>query len=192
MYTCIIKRWFSTTISVNTTRLRSITSHTCCMKSFVQFIFGMTSLLLSTSAIAQRASSTLTTTRTMPKTAIAMSVTPVVAPVAAPVVEVAPAEVKDFKGTVVDELGEPLAGVVVSVVAGKNQFSNATTTNSEGEYLLHTTNASPVLLVSYAGYQEIQQQATYAHPITFQLEAIDGYERQLKKKVKAAEKAWQK
>ena len=108
--------------------------------------------------------------------------------------EAAPLEVRDFKGIVVDELGEPLAGVVVSVVSGKNQFSAATTTttNSEGEYLVHSTNVAPVLMVSYAGYQDIQQQATYAHPITFQLEAIDGYERQLKKKVKAAEKAWHK
>jgi nucleoid-associated protein YgaU len=130
----------------------------------------------------------------MPKTVIAMSTTSVAMPSPAPVVEAAPVEVKDFKGTVVDELGEPLAGVVVSVVSAKNQFSAATTTttNSEGEYLLRTTNASPVLQVSYAGYEDIRQQATYARPITFQLQAIDNYERRLKKKVKAAEKAWQK
>lgn len=166
------------------------------MKSFVQFIFGMTSFFLSTAAVAQNAVGTPTNTRTMPKTAIAMSsVTPTAAtPTPALLVEAAPLEVKDFRGTVVDELGEPLAGVVVSVVSAKNQFSAATTTttNSEGEYLLRTTNASPVLLVSYAGYEDIQQQATYARPITFQLEAIDNYERQLKKKVKAAEKAWHK
>ncbi|WP_277227217.1 carboxypeptidase regulatory-like domain-containing protein [Hymenobacter sp. YC55] len=156
----------------------------------------MTSLLLSTAAVAQSAAGTSTNTRTMPKTAIAMSTAaPIVAtPSPAPVVEGAPVEVKEFRGTVVDDLGEPLAGVVVSIVSAKNQFSAATTTttNSEGEYLLRTTNASPVLLVSYAGYEDIQQQATYARPITFQLEAIDNYERQLKKKVKAAEKAWHK
>lgn len=164
------------------------------MKSFVQFIFGMTSFFLSTTAIAQSATSTPTNTRTMPKTVIAMSATPVAMPSPAPAVAAAPLEVKDFKGTVVDELGEPLAGVVVSVVSAKNQFSAATTTttNSEGEYLLRTTNAAPVLQVSYAGYEDIQQQATYARPITFQLQAIDNYERQLKKKVKAAEKAWHK
>lgn len=89
-------------------------------------------------------------------------------------------------------MGEPLAGVVVSIISGKNQYSITTTTNAEGEYLLQTTNAAPMLLVSYAGYQDVQQQATYAHPITFQLEPVDNYERQLKKKAKAAEKAWHK
>ncbi len=124
--------------------------------------------------------------------AIAMSIAPVPTPSAAPIKEDVPLEVKNFKGTVIDELGEPLAGVVVSVVASKNQFSLATTTNAEGEYLLQTTAASPVLLVSYAGYEDVQQQAMPARPITFQLQPIDGYERQLKKRVKAAEKAWQK
>ena len=128
----------------------------------------------------------------MPKTVIAMSSTPVATPSVAPVTEAASVEVKDFKGVVVDDLGEPLAGVVVSVVSGKNQFSSATTTNAEGEYLLQTTSAAPVLLVSYAGYKDVQQQATYAGPITFQLESIDGYERKLKRRAKAAEKAWQK
>ncbi len=91
-----------------------------------------------------------------------------------------------------DDLGEPLAGVVVSVVVDKNQFSTVTTTNSEGEYLIQTKVESPLLLVSYAGYQEIQQRATYAQPLTFQLESIDNYERQLKKRTKASQKAWNK
>ncbi|HEX8429379.1 carboxypeptidase regulatory-like domain-containing protein [Hymenobacter sp.] len=147
---------------------------------------------MSTTAIAQRATSTTSNARTLPKTAIAMSSTPALTPSSAPVVEAAPLEVKAFKGAVVDEMGEPLAGVVVSIISGKNQYSITTTTNAEGEYLLQTTNAAPMLLVSYAGYQDVQQQATYAHPITFQLEPVDNYERQLKKKAKAAEKAWHK
>ncbi|WP_206980092.1 carboxypeptidase-like regulatory domain-containing protein [Hymenobacter telluris] len=99
-------------------------------------------------------------------------------------------EAKDFKGTVVDELGEPLAGAVVSVIAGNNQFSTTTTTNAEGEYVITSTSTSPVLLVTYAGCNDIQQKAVYGHPITFQMEFIDNYERKLKKQTKTAEKAW--
>ena len=99
-------------------------------------------------------------------------------------------ESKDFKGTVVDELGEPLAGAVVSVIAGNNQFSTTTTTNAEGEYVITSTTTAPILLVTYAGCNDIQQKAVYGHPITFQMEFIDNYERKLKKQGKTAEKAW--
>ncbi len=156
----------------------------------------MTSLLLSTAAVAQ--GTTVSKDRTLPKTVVAMNSPATIASTPAPATtgttsEAATlAEAKSFKGVVVDDLGEPLAGVVVSVVVDKNQFSTVTTTNSEGEYLIQTKVESPLLLVSYAGYQEIQQRATYAQPLTFQLESIDNYERQLKKRTKASQKAWNK
>ncbi|UOG76721.1 carboxypeptidase-like regulatory domain-containing protein [Hymenobacter tibetensis] len=165
----------------------------------------MTSLLLSTAAVAQNASNAVAKTRALPKSVVAMNApitvnqavaAPLPATQATASAEAAEpaesAEAKYFKGTVVDELGEPLAGVVVSVVTGKDHFSVTTTTNAEGEYLLQTNVLSPLLLVSYAGYEEIQQRATYAKPLTFQLESIENYDRQLKKRVKSAEKAWHK
>lgn len=166
------------------------------MKSFVHFLFGMTSLLLSTAAVAQNSSNAVSKSHTLPKSVVAMNA-PVVSQPAATTLPAttevaAPAEAKFFKGTVVDDLGEPLAGVVVSVITGKDHFSVTTTTNADGEYLLQTNVVSPLLLVSYAGYEEIQQRATYAQPLTFQLESIENYDRRLKKRVKSAEKAWHK
>lgn len=146
---------------------------------------GATSLFLSTAAMAQQTAS-LSSDRTLPKSTLAMNTR--TAPSLDAKAEVL--EAKDFKGTVVDELGEPLAGAVVSVIAGNNQFSTTTTTNAEGEYVINSTSTSPVLLVTYAGCNDIQQKAVYGHPITFQMEFIDNYERKLKKQTKTAEKAW--
>lgn len=150
-------------------------------------ILGATSLFLSTAAIAQQPMPT-SSGKALPKNMLAMNTLPFAKPEAKAEV----LEAKDFKGMVVDELGEPLAGAVVSIIAGSNQFSATTTTNSAGEYAITSTSTSPVLLVTYAGCNDIQQKAVYGHPITFQMEFIDNYERKLKKQTKTAEKAWRK
>jgi len=169
------------------------------MQLSVLLTLGATSLFLSTAAIAQRPASAGSKTKALSKNLVALntaagSATPGAAaeptgavPAAVPK-EVAVA--KEFKGTVVNEMGKPLAGAVVSIISGNNQFSTIATTNAAGEYLIYSRAASPMLLVSYAGYIDIQQRATYAHPITFQLEAINNYNQQLKKQTKSADKAW--
>ncbi|MBC8084178.1 MAG: carboxypeptidase regulatory-like domain-containing protein [Hymenobacter sp.] len=158
------------------------------MKNLPLFLLGTICLLLSTASVAQRATGAAPKGRTLPKSVIAVNVAPV-APVRTAEIVAAPLEIKDFTGVVVNAEGKPLAGAVVSIASDKSQAS-ITTTNADGEYLLHSTASAPLLLVSYAGYVEIQQQATYARPITFQLEPIANYERELKKKSKAAGKAW--
>lgn len=155
------------------------------MQLSLLFTLGATSLFLSTAAMAQQTAST-SYGKALSKNMLAMNtVAPAKLESKAEVLEA-----KAFKGTVVDELGEPLAGAVVSVIAGNNQFSTTTTTNADGEYVITSTNTSPVLLVTYAGCNDIQQKAVYGHPITFQMEFIDNYERKLKKQTKTAEKAW--
>lgn len=160
------------------------------MQFSVLFTLGAASVFLSTATIAQRAGSPAAIGKALSGT-VAMSMTAVPALPPAPAGQM-PAATKEFRGTVVDEVGEPLAGAVVSVVAGKNQFSVTTTTNAEGEYVISSSHASPMLLVTYAGYTDVQQTATSAHPITFQLEAISNYDRQLKKQAKSADKGRRK
>ena len=136
--------------------------------------------------MAQRTAGPVSNNNMLPSSAVAMNVAPT------SVITPASAEAKEFKGMVVDELGDPLAGAVVSVVVGNNQFSVTTTTNAAGEYTISTTSASPLLLVTYAGCVDTRQKATYAHPLTFQLEEIRDYDRQLKKQAKKGEKTWSK
>ena len=92
-------------------------------------------------------------------------------------------------GTVVNEAGNPLAGVTVTLVQDPNQSS---ITNSAGGYILHSKTDSPVLRVSYAGYQELQVSAGGSEPLRVQLAALNNYERALKKRSKAADKAYRK
>lgn len=147
---------------------------------------GATSLFLSTITMAQQPTAAAGTG--LSKSLLALNTLTAPKPEAKAGVETQ--EKKDFKGMVVDELGEPLAGAVVSVIAGGNQFSATTTTNAEGEYVINSTSTSPVLLVTYAGCNDIQQKAVYGHPTTFQMEFIDNYERKLKKQTKSSGKAW--
>ncbi|TGE08652.1 carboxypeptidase-like regulatory domain-containing protein [Hymenobacter fodinae] len=95
--------------------------------------------------------------------------------------------IKVLTGTVFNDMGEPLAGANVTVVGDKN---NTITTNSVGGYVLRTTAAQPVLRITYAGYKDLEQTVNPLHPTSFTLEAVANYKRDLKKRSKAAEKAY--
>jgi hypothetical protein len=89
-------------------------------------------------------------------------------------------------GTVLNEQGMPLAGAVVLVAS---DHSSATSTNAEGQYVIRSAVAEPVLRVSYVGYQDAEYPSHAGQPVTFTLEPVDNYSRQFKKQSKAAQKA---
>lgn len=111
---------------------------------------------------------------------------PVIAPATA---DIKPAEPTNLTGTVVDEAGKPLAGVTVSLVGVPAESS---ITNSAGGFLLRSALPSPVLRVSYAGYEQQEVATKGATPMAIQLNELPNYERQRKKREKAAEKAYRK
>jgi hypothetical protein len=94
---------------------------------------------------------------------------------------------KVLTGYVLNEEGEPLAGATVISEKG-----DIITTNADGQFVIQSTAATPVLRVSYAGYQELQMPINTLQPTTFRLDPIEDYERQLKKRSKAATKAYRK
>lgn len=93
--------------------------------------------------------------------------------------------VKVLTGYVLNEEGEPLAGATVISEKGE-----VITTNADGQFMIQSTAATPVLRASYAGYQEMQIPINTMHPTTFRLDPIEHYQKQLKKQSKAANKAW--
>ncbi|RSK47139.1 carboxypeptidase-like regulatory domain-containing protein [Hymenobacter rigui] len=101
--------------------------------------------------------------------------------------EVAKPEKKILAGNVVDEWGNPLMGATV-MVAGDQLHS--VSTNSSGDYLLPVAGPAPVVRVSFAGYQDAECIARGPADLLFKLEPIEGYKRDLKKRSKAAVKAW--
>jgi hypothetical protein len=112
------------------------------------------------------------------------------APAATPIAaDSKPAEPTNLTGTVVDETGKPLAGVTVSLVGAPQESS---ITNSAGGFLLRSALPSPVLRVSYAGYEQQEVATKGATPMAIQLNKLPNYERQRKKREKAAEKAYRK
>ncbi|GAB2780836.1 hypothetical protein HNQ93_001304 [Hymenobacter luteus] len=94
---------------------------------------------------------------------------------------------RTLTGSVVDEWGKPLMGATVMVVGEKE---HSVSTNSEGNYLLPTTAATPVIQVSFAGYQSAERVVRGPADLLFKLEPVQGYKRDLKKRSKAATKAW--
>ncbi|WP_226173921.1 carboxypeptidase-like regulatory domain-containing protein [Hymenobacter lucidus] len=93
--------------------------------------------------------------------------------------------VKTLTGYVLNEEGEPLAGATIISEKGE-----VITTNADGQFMIQSVAATPVLRASYAGYQELQLPINTMQPTTFRLDPIENYERQLKKQSKAANKAW--
>jgi hypothetical protein len=97
--------------------------------------------------------------------------------------------IRTLTGAVFNELGEPLAGATVTVVGEKNA---SIITNSIGGYVLRTNATPPVLRVTYAGYKELEQTVSATQPTSFTLEPVANYKRNLKKRSKAAVKAYKK
>ncbi|GAA3996712.1 hypothetical protein GCM10022408_04170 [Hymenobacter fastidiosus] len=99
--------------------------------------------------------------------------------------------VRYITGKVLNLDGRPLAGATVTVglLSGKSQTGIA---NSHGEVLVQTTEPALTAAVSYAGYQAEQQKLEGAQPFRFALKAIPGYRKDLKKRSKAAVKAFRK
>ncbi|WP_324671021.1 carboxypeptidase-like regulatory domain-containing protein [Hymenobacter sp. GOD-10R] len=96
-------------------------------------------------------------------------------------------EPREVTGTVLNNMGQPLAGASVTVVGEKN---GAVSTNSAGGFVIRTAAEKPMIHVSYAGYDEDEQQMLGTEPLTFSLNPINKYKKQLKKRSKAAQKAW--
>lgn len=92
-------------------------------------------------------------------------------------------------GQVLNDDGKPVAGAVVSVASERN---NEASTNSEGVYVLRSAALKPILRVNCAGYEESEQPGSYTTPAEFRLTAIPDYQRQLKKRGKAVERAYRK
>jgi|GEM_PF-6549334 len=113
---------------------------------------------------------------------VAEPVAPVTAPVAAP-------QPRTLMGTVLNEQGAPLAGAVVLITSDR---SSATSTNAEGQYVIHSTATEPVLKVTYAGYKDVEFTPREEQPVTFTLEPISDYARQFKKQNKAIQKAYKR
>ena len=88
-------------------------------------------------------------------------------------------------GNVVDEWGNPLVGATVMVVG--DQLHSATT-NASGDYLLSTTGETPLLRVSFAGYEDAERVAHGPADLLFKLDPIQDYRRDLKKRTKEAKR----
>lgn len=104
-------------------------------------------------------------------------------------VETAKPVKKTLAGNVVDEWGNPLMGATVMVLGDQ---LHSVSTNSAGDYLLPATGAAPVVRVSFAGYQDAERVARGPADLLFKLEPIEDYKRNLKKRSKAATKAWKR
>ena len=109
-------------------------------------------------------------------------------PVALPAEAAKPVK-KTLVGNVVDEWGNPLMGATVMVVGDQ---LHSVSTNSAGDYLLPATGTAPVVRVSFAGYQDAERIARGPADLLFKLEPIEDYKRDLKKRSKAATKAWKR
>ncbi|MFD2787587.1 carboxypeptidase regulatory-like domain-containing protein [Hymenobacter rubripertinctus] len=95
--------------------------------------------------------------------------------------------VKMLAGNVVDEWGNPLRGATVMVLGDQ---LHSVSTNSTGDYLLPAPGAAPVIRVSFAGYQDAERIARGPADLLFKLDPVQDYKRDLKKRTKAAAKAW--
>lgn len=106
---------------------------------------------------------------------------------AAPPASPARPEKKILAGNVVDEWGNALKGATVMVVG---EQLHSVSTNSAGDYLLPVTATAPLLRVSFAGYQDAERVARGPADLLFKMEPVAGYRKDLKKRTKAAAKAW--
>lgn len=134
---------------------------------------------------------------TIPSTAVAQHLPDATPDALAKAVQLPPAQPQSaalgkatprtLTGNVVDEWGKPLMGATVVVLGEKER---SVSTNSEGNYLLPTTAVTPVIQVSFAGYQDAERAVHGPADLLFKLEPVAGYKRDLKKRSKAATKAW--
>ncbi|WP_187309618.1 carboxypeptidase-like regulatory domain-containing protein [Hymenobacter sp. BT188] len=164
------------------------------MKLSFLFLSSLLYLLLPISGVAQTGKSASSVpvsrqaTKSQPTTTQAPTVTPAATDMK-PAEVIKPAEPANLTGTVVDETGKALAGVTVSLVGAPQESS---ITNSAGGFLLRSLLPSPVLRVSYAGYEQQEVATKGAAPMAIQLNKLPNYERQRKQREKAAEKAYRK
>ncbi|WP_133273277.1 carboxypeptidase-like regulatory domain-containing protein [Hymenobacter radiodurans] len=94
-----------------------------------------------------------------------------------------------FTGTVLGAWNDPLAGAIITVISDPKEGG---ITNSSGGYMIKSTSTSLSLRVTYAGYQDALVEVNDTSPLLVQMTPIDHYERQVKKNLKAAEKAYRK
>ncbi|RYU82415.1 carboxypeptidase-like regulatory domain-containing protein [Hymenobacter persicinus] len=92
-----------------------------------------------------------------------------------------------YTGKVLNEKGQPLAGALVASGPNKDQI---TVTNADGVYLLPAKAPVALLRVTYAGYEDAELSVVNIQAVTFNLEPVDHYRRQLKKQGRAADKAF--
>ena len=95
---------------------------------------------------------------------------------------------REVFGNVTDYSGKPVAGATVALADDRK---TAVTTNSDGKFLMKIAIMEPQLRISSAGYYDTLLVVTAAsNAQSVQLRAVDRYKRKLKKKYKAANKAW--
>jgi len=101
----------------------------------------------------------------------------------------APSASQLLTGTVLNDNEEPVPGAVVTVLT---EPTNSASTNSAGLFILRSSAVKPILQVKCAGYIDSEQPGNYTKPVVFKLTTVPDYERQLKKRGKAVEKAYKK
>lgn len=143
---------------------------------FLPLVFLLTACALPAAVLAQQPDSTR-------RAALLAEAKPSAGSVGTP----APAQPRMLAGNVVDEWGKPLQGATVMVLGDK---MHSVSTNSEGNFLLPTVVPAPVVQISFAGYQEAERVVRGPADLLFKLDPIEGYKRDLKKRSKAAVKAW--
>ena len=95
---------------------------------------------------------------------------------------------QELFGHVTDYSGTPLAGATVALAENRQ---SSVITNSVGKFLLMSPVPMPQLRISSAGYYDTLVAVTAANSsVEVRLRTIDRYKRKLKKRYKAANKAW--
>ncbi|SNR33380.1 carboxypeptidase regulatory-like domain-containing protein [Hymenobacter mucosus] len=94
-----------------------------------------------------------------------------------------------ISGIVLSTSGVPLAGATVELALERSHTSS---TNADGMFMLRTTATAPTLIVSYAGYQQVQVTVDSGRPVSVEMQPIRNYAQQLKQQSKAANKAYRK
>jgi hypothetical protein len=150
------------------------------MKSAVYSLVALLGLLLPICAAAQTDQTASTRQLSSETLAVATPPNSAEAPAAERISRL-------YTGTVLNEKGQPLAGALVTLGADKDQL---TVTNADGSYLLRSKEAVPMLRVTYAGYEDAELSLSNPQPVTFNMEPVSDYKRQLKKQSKAAVKAF--
>lgn len=117
-----------------------------------------------------------------------LCLTPTAVPIGVPgTMQQAP--VYQLVGSVTGQAGKPLAGATVALANNRN---SSVITNSVGQFLLPSPDATPALRFSFAGYYDTTAVMPATGTLVVEMRPVARYKKQLKKQVKSAKKAWEK